>query len=264
MEHLVFQLHAPLSSWGESAVGEFRGTGEIPTHSAVIGLLGAALGLDRSDETAHAGLRDGYGMAVALLASGSLLRDYHTAQVPPASKLKGRPHATRRHELSVPKDDLGTILSARDYRQNAASLVALQLRGGVSAPHRLSELADALRFPKFTLYLGRKSCAPAAPLWPQLIDADSAWAAFQQYVDRFDAARRAVGKTLKQPPLESLPRIGKLAFDDHVKAGLPSDLTVRRKDRMIRRQGWQFGDRNEHIALIPDALPTTSTLATEA
>ena len=264
MEHLVFQLHAPLSSWGEPAVGEFRGTGEMPTHSAVIGLLGAALGLDRSDETAHAALRDGYGLAVALLSSGSLLRDYHTAQVPPASKLKGRPHATRRHELSVPKEDLGTILSTRDYRQNAANLVALQPREGMLAPHTLSELADSLRLPKFTLYLGRKSCAPAAPLWPQLIDADSEWAAFQHYVERFEAARQAAGKTQKVLPLESLPRISKLAFDDHVTAGLPSDLTVRRKDRMIRRQGWQFGDRNEHIALIPDVLPTTPTLTAEA
>lgn len=258
MEHLVFQLQAPLSSWGEPAVGEFRGTGEMPTQSAVIGLLGAALGLDRSEEAAHAKLRDGYGIAVALLSSGSLLRDYHTALVPPAAKFKGRPHATRRHELSVPKNDLGTILSTRDYRQNAASLVALQPRSGVPVPHALDALAEALRFPKFTLYLGRKSCAPAAPLWPQVIEAESAWAAFQQYADRFEVARQnTTMKTAKAPLLEPLPNIGKLAFDDHVIAGLAGDLLVRRKDRLIRRQGWQFGDRIEHIALIPDATAVT-------
>lgn len=258
MEHLVFQLQAPLSSWGEPAVGEFRGTGDMPTQSAVIGLLGAALGLDRSDEAAHAALRDGYGIAVALLSSGSLLRDYHTAQVPPGTKLKGRPHATRRHELSVPKDDLGTILSTRDYRQNAASLVALQPRSGVPMPHSFEVLSEALRLPKFTLYLGRKSCAPASPLWPQVIEAESAWAAFQQYVDRFEVARvNAMTKADKAPLLESLPSIGKIAFDDHVIAGLTGDITVQRKDRLIRRQGWQFGDRLEHIALIPDALAMT-------
>ena len=257
MEHLVFQLQAPLSSWGEPAVGEFRGTGEMPTQSAVIGLLGAALGLDRSDEAAHAALRDGYGFAVALLSSGSLLRDYHTAQVPPRSALKGRPHATRRHELSVPKYDLGTILSTRDYRQNAASLVALQPSKGMPAPHTLSALAEALRLPKFTLYMGRKSCAPAAPLWPQVIAAESAWQAFQQYADRFEAARQAATKPHKKAPLELLPHISKLAFDDHVVAGLPKDLTVRRKDRLIRREGWQFGDRNEHIAFVPaEAIST--------
>jgi CRISPR system Cascade subunit CasD len=259
MEHLVFQLQAPLSSWGGPAVGEFRGTGEVPTQSAVVGLLGAALGLDRGDEAAHAALQDGYGMAMALLSPGSLLRDYHTAQVPPRSALKGRPHATRRHELQVPKHDLGTILSTRDYRQNAASLVALQPRPGT--PHAPSALAEALRKPKFTLYLGRKSCAPAAPLWPQVIEAESAWLAFQQYTQQFESTRQAAARAQRVATvLEPLPPICRLVFDDHVTAGLACDLTVLRKDRLIRRRGWQFGDRNEHIALVP-TVP--ATLATE-
>lgn len=253
MEHLVFQLQAPLSSWGEPAVGEFRGTGDAPTQSAVIGLLGAALGLDRGDEAAHVALRDGYGIAVALLSSGSLLRDYHTAQVPSRPLLKGRPHATRRHELQVPRHSLGTILSTRDYRQNAASLVALQPRP--DAPLEPGALAQALRTPRFTLYLGRKSCAPAAPLWPQVIEAASAWAAFQRYEALFEAARQ------KALTIEPLPPIRRLTFDDHTVAGLPGDLTVSRKDRLIRRRGWQFGDRNEHIALVPEA-PSSVTVET--
>jgi CRISPR system Cascade subunit CasD len=251
MEQLVFQLQAPLSSWGEPAVGEYRGTADVPSQSALIGLLGAALGLEREDEAAHAALRDGYGWAVAQLDGGSLLRDYHTAQVPPRSALKGRPHATRRHELSVPKDDLGTILSTRDYRQNAVNLVALQPRSTTSAPYALAALADALRRPRFVLYLGRKTCAPAAPLWPQLIGADSAKAAFEQYRSRFDAARQgAAVKGSRAALLEALPPIAKVTFDDHVTSGLTADLTTRRKDRLIRRRGWQFGDRNEHIALL--------------
>ena len=110
MDYLVFQLQAPLSSWGEPAVGEFRGTAEHPSQSALVGLLGAALGIWRDDEAAHAALRDGYGFAVGLQSGGSLLRDFHTAQVPKHSALKGRPLATRRDELAVPKADLGTIL----------------------------------------------------------------------------------------------------------------------------------------------------------
>ena len=34
--------------------------------------------------------------------------------------------APRRDELSLPKPDLNTILSSRDYRQDAAALVAVQ------------------------------------------------------------------------------------------------------------------------------------------
>ena len=45
MAFLVFQLQAPLASWGEPAVGEYRGSCGYPGESALIGLLGAALGL---------------------------------------------------------------------------------------------------------------------------------------------------------------------------------------------------------------------------
>ncbi|MBW8831474.1 MAG: type I-E CRISPR-associated protein Cas5/CasD [Burkholderiales bacterium] len=250
MDYLVFQLQAPLSSWGEPAVGEFRGTAEHPSQSALVGLLGAALGVERGDEAAHASLRDGYGFAVGLQSAGSLLRDYHTAQVPPRSALKGRPNATRRDELAVPKLDLSTILSTRDYRQNAASLVAMQPRGSHPPPHTLPALAAALREPRFTLYLGRKACPPAAPLWPQVIAAESAKAAFAHYAHMHEAARQAAADKRGRLPLEALLPLTRIAFDEHVHAGVGHDLSIRRKDRLIRRKGWQFGDRTEHIALI--------------
>lgn len=246
----MFQLQAPLSSWGEPAVGEFRGTASHPGQSALVGLLGAALGLDRSDEAAHTDLRDAFGIAVGLLSSGSLLRDYHTAQVPPRPALKGRPQATRRQELAVPKRELSTILSTRDYRQNAASLVALQVRAGTSSRFSLAQLAAALREPQFTLYLGRKTCVPGAPLWPQVLVAESAHSAFSAYAQRHEAARLAAADKQGHLPLEPLPALRSLAFDAHIAAGATADLSAPRKDRLIRRQGWQFGDREEHIALI--------------
>lgn len=253
MEHLVFQLQATLSSWGEPAVGELRGTAEYPSQSALLGLLGAALGVQRDDEAAHAALRDGYGFAIGLLSGGSLLRDYHTAQVPPRSALKGRPRATRRHELSVPKQELGTILSTRDYRQNAACLVCIQVRSRAAAPYSLAHLGAALREPRFVLYLGRKACVPAAPLWPQELEAESAVTAFAAYAALFEAARASAADKRGRVPLEALPAVGRLVFDEHVEAGAPRDLTMRRKDRVIRRKGWQFGDRDEHMALVGSA-----------
>lgn len=249
MQHLVFQLQATLSSWGEPAVGEFRGTAEHPSQSALVGLLGAALGVLREDEAAHAALRDSYGFAIGLPSGGSLLRDYHTAQVPPRSALKARPRATRRHELAVPKQELGTILSTRDYRQNAASLVCVQIRPGAAVPYSLAGLAAALREPRFTLYLGRKACVPAAPLWPQVLESESAATAFAAYAALFDAARASAADKYGRLPLEALPAVARLVFDEHVEAGLPHDLTLRRKDRLIRRKGWQFGDRDEHVAI---------------
>ena len=250
MDYLVFQLQAPLSSWGEPAVGEFRGTGEHPTQSALIGLLGAALGLHRDDEAGHAGLRDGYGYAIGMLSAGSLLRDYHTAQVPTRSALVGRPQSTRRQEMAVEKQKLVTILSTRDYRQSAAHLIAIQGRSTSVPPYGLPQLADALRAPKFVLYLGRKSCPPAAPLWPKVISTDSARSSFGRYCDLYQEARAGTCERGGPLPLEPLLQVVRIAFDDHIDAGVRADLTTVRKDRLVRRKGWQFGDRTEHISLV--------------
>ena len=234
MQFLVFQLQAALASWGEVAVGEYRGSREHPGASALIGLLGAALGVRRDDEAAHAALRDGYAFAVGVVTAGQLLRDYHTAQVPGRTSLKGRPHQTRRDELSVPKHELNTILSTRDYRQNAAWVVATQ--AVAAAPHPLADLALALREPRFVLYLGRKCCPPAAPLAPQLAEAASAHMAITAYLAAAD------------PPAT----LRSLAWADGVEAGLAPHLSAPRKDRLLRRRGWHFGDRTEHTALLAE------------
>lgn len=234
MHFLVFQLQSPVAAWGDVAVGQFRGSREDPGASALIGLLGAALGLRREDEAAHAALRDGYAFAVGTVDGGQLLRDYHTAQVPSRSDMKGRPHRTRRDELSLPRHTLNTILSTRDYRQNGAWAIAVQAL--VGAPHELGELAQALREPRFVLYLGRKCCPPAAPLAPVVMEAASAQAALARYL---------AGAT---PPAV----LRGLAWAEGMDAGLAPHLSTPRKDRMIRRRGWQFGDRTEHRALLSD------------
>jgi CRISPR system Cascade subunit CasD len=232
VQYLLFQLQAPLASWGDVAVGQYRGSREHPGASALIGLLGAALGVVREDEAAHAALRDGYAFAVGVVSSGQLLRDYHTAQVPGRSSIKGRPHRTRRDELSLPRHELNTILSARDYRQDGAWAVAVQAHA--DAPHSLHDLAHALCEPRFVLYLGRKCCPPAAPLAPKVASAESAHAALAAYLAAAD------------PPAT----LRSLAWADGMDAGLPPHLSTLRKDRLIRRQGWLFGDRTEHLALL--------------
>ena len=248
MEFLIFQLQAPLSSWGDTAVGEYRGSYDYPGESALIGLLGAAIGIRREDEAAHAGLRQGYAFAVGVQSAGKLLRDYHTAQVPGRVALKGRPHATRRDELAVPKADLNTILSTRDYRQDAASLIAVQSRD--SAPYTLEALGGKLRQPCFVLYLGRKSCPPATPLHPVVITADSALAALEEYRKRLDDQRDAHKDRRGRLPLEPIGELIRLVWGDGIEAGASADLSAPRKDRLIRRQGWQFGDRTEHVTLL--------------
>ena len=236
MDYLVFQLQAPLSAWGETAVGEFRPTANYPSESALLGLLAAALGIRREDEDAHAALRKGYGFAIGVLSSGRLLRDYHTAQVPGRVSLKNRPHNSRRDELNVPKDELNTILSTRDYRQDAASVVAVQVRDG--APYALSAMAQALARPRFTLYLGRKACPPALPLDPRIIAAENALAAVLAY-------QQALAKRGGETALA----LERMVWGEGIESGAAHDLEVVRKDRVLSRCHWQFGDRIEYVAL---------------
>jgi CRISPR system Cascade subunit CasD len=238
VEFLVFQLQAPISAWGETAVGEFRPSANYPSESALLGLLAAALGIRREQEDVHLALRAGYGFAIGVLASGRLLRDYHTAQVPGRVALKNRPHNSRRDELSVSKDELNTILSTRDYRQDASSIVAVQMLEG--APYTLTNLALALSQPYFTLYLGRKACPPTLPLNPQVVTAESALAAIQTY-------HRALPEHTDEDALE----LERLVWGNRVASGVTHDLEVIRKDRLLSRQQWQFGDRSEYVALAP-------------
>lgn len=251
MKTLIFQLQAPLSSWGDMAVGEHRPSADYPSQSAIHGLLGAALGIDRADDDAQSALRTSVRLAVGGLHQGSLLRDFHTAQVPSRTDMKKRPHATRRDEMRVPKADLNTILSTRDYRQNAAALVALQTYS--TTAYLLDELAAALLKPRFVLYLGRKSCPLAAPLYPRVLDAESIRAAFDIYQESLFALCQQHGLAAAG---ESVMKVRKIVWGDDFDAdesaaiGVARDLSVNRKDQVISRVGWQFADRREHIALL--------------
>ena len=91
-EYLTFRLYGPLASWGQAAVGGDRPTGLCPTRSAVLGLLGAALGIKREEELRLSELQESVTVAIKQTVPTSLLRDYHTTQVPSHSNKIGRAH----------------------------------------------------------------------------------------------------------------------------------------------------------------------------
>jgi CRISPR system Cascade subunit CasD len=233
MQYLIFQLQGAMASWGEAAVGEYRGTLDSPTVSAVSGLLCAALGIRREQEAAIQAMHHGYRMAVGTYATGPVLRDYHTAQVASRSMLKGTRHATRKDELNFPRTELPTILSTRDHLQGVDYLVAIE--AGELAPHALDELRVALLNPVFVPYLGRKACPLEAPVAPQLLEADNVLAAMTQY------PRGVLG--LREAPM-------KLVWSDGMTPGVPLSLSIKQRDRLIHRGAWQYGERTQHIAML--------------
>ena len=130
-----------------------------PGRSAILGLLAAALGIERDDRAAWDALR-GYRTATRPLTESALLRDYHTVQTVP-QKIR-RPDG-RRAAINAIGRGIHTLVTMRDYRTDAAVAVAVWAE---NARWPLPQLAEALRNPVFVLYLGRKvlpSCRPTGP-----------------------------------------------------------------------------------------------------
>lgn len=244
--YLLFQLYGPMAAWGDIAVGESRVTTAVPGRSALLGMLAAAMGLKRSDEESLNSLSYSVRFAILTLNSGSFMRDYHTVQVPPASALKKRPARTRRDELSVPKNELGTILSSRDYRSDSLNRIAVESTG---SQYTLETLKQALLRPIFPVFLGRKACPPALPFQPHIIKAADVLSAFRNA--NFDEpanwlADLMPGKSLRrlnQPPYP-------LNWEDGMDSGIAPQKTTTRRDQPRTRRRWQFDERIEHHAML--------------
>ena len=237
MRFLLFTLYAPMGSFGEVAVGERRMSWMRPGRSAVLGLVAAAQGIERTDEAAHQRLEAGLHYAVRTDAPGRPFIDYHTAQTPRARR--GRVFSTRREELR--SGDLNTVLSSREWRADACFTVALWPRPGQKVD--LDGIADALRQPRFVLYLGRKSAPLGLPLNPGIVEAESFMEAF--------AARQgtAVEESLLQGIRIDGAAQGEIAFD-HDAPGAPAETRVeRRRDAVASRVRWQFADRLERVVI---------------
>jgi CRISPR system Cascade subunit CasD len=247
-DHLTFALVAPLAAFGGIAVGERRGGWDRPARSAVLGLVGACLGLERDDDAAQAALAQDYGLALLCHAPGRLLADYHTAQVPPAARNRRFP--TRAAELAAPY--LNTVLSRRDYRSGAWHLGALWARSD-SPRWSLEQVKEAMERPGFVPYLGRKSCPLGLPLAPELTAAESPVAALRH--------RHAEGREARlMLPLrqrQAVPLRDALADQvadtvivlDAADAGQdPRLLRVEmRRDQPRSRRRWQFDLRQEAV-----------------
>ncbi len=237
-DYLLFRLHGAMAAWGDVAVGQVRPSFAHPSKSAVMGMLAAALGIRREEEDGHHALSAGYGFAVRLDAQGSILRDYHTAQVPP--ERRGVTHHTRRDELCA--SDLNTILSSRDYYCDALYTVGLWEKG--DPPHALADLRDALRKPQFTLYLGRKACPLSLPLRPMVVSAGTLREAFAK-------ARFGDDEILAE-----IPRAEIVAFhwEELVDSGLLVRATTVRRDQVLSRHRWQYAEREESAGIDPAVL----------
>lgn len=163
-EYLVFFYCSPIAAFGGYAGHERRGSDGAPLRSAILGLIGAALGIERNDRDAQLSLRH-YRVALQSLTKNVHLRDFHTVQT--VHQKFNRPDS-RWAAMEVAGRNIDTTITYRDYRTDVALAVAVWKEDNAWSLHHV---ADALSNPKFALYAGRKSCPFSAPFAPTIVDA---------------------------------------------------------------------------------------------
>ncbi|MBD3949326.1 type I-E CRISPR-associated protein Cas5/CasD [Tuanshanicoccus lijuaniae] len=134
MKTIILKLSGPMQSYGTDSHFETRKTDFYPSKSAIVGLLGACMGLKRSDEKISE-LND-LNFAVRVDQPGKLLKDYHTAQKYKNNGVFERTYVTNRY-----------------YVEDAIFIVAI----GSEDEKLIEVLSNALKNPYFQPYLGRKS-----------------------------------------------------------------------------------------------------------
>jgi len=150
MPTLLLRLAGPMQSWGTTSRFNQRDTGKEPSKSGVIGLLAAAMGIDRENWVDLEPLTR-LSMGVRHDRPGVPKRDYQTAGCAPTDTII-------KADGTQSKDG---VVSERNYLADAVFLVGLE-----GEDCSLLEKAHfALRNPVWPLALGRKSYVPSEAIW---------------------------------------------------------------------------------------------------
>ena len=145
-----------MQGWGSHTYEDWRPTELFPTRSGLLGLLGACLGIDRRNinllnnlaESVQFTIRADFRNNKEGKRLDSLrLCDYHTIEY--ARKVDG-------------SENKNPVQSYRWYLFDSPFTVAIEEM--IGAKITLHEIADAIRMPVYTPFLGRRSCPLSRPL----------------------------------------------------------------------------------------------------
>lgn len=137
MAVLLLRLAAPLQAWGSSSKFIVRSTEREPTKSGVIGMIAAAMGIQRNDDPQKLAPLAQLRFGVRADKEGMLLKDFHMV-----------------HGYKI------ADVTERYYLSDAVFLAVIEC----DDKKLLEEIAAALQRPVYPLYLGRKSCPPTLPV----------------------------------------------------------------------------------------------------
>lgn len=136
LKTILMKFQGPLQSYGTDSHFETRHTDDHPSKGAVVGLVAAAMGIQR-EETDKLHELQNLKMAVRVDQVGQTRKDYQIA----AKYKKGTFTLERNY------------VTNRYYLEDAVFLVALE-----GEDNLVENICQALKVPYFPLFLGRRSC----------------------------------------------------------------------------------------------------------
>ncbi|WP_027157918.1 type I-E CRISPR-associated protein Cas5/CasD [Methylobacter luteus] len=163
-KHLILKLQGPMQAWGRESFEGLRPSELFPGRSALLGLLGACLGIERTDHEQQQALADSVAFAVRVDRQGQKMTDYHTVK------------DAREDYRGLKSHD--TIQTWREYWQDACYTVAVW--NNEEPAISLETIEHAVRQPVYTPVLGRRSCPLGRPLFETVLSAESALSALAQ------------------------------------------------------------------------------------
>lgn len=181
MDVLILRFDAPMMSFGAPIVDRHGVIQSYPAHSMITGLLGNALGLDHSDFTQLQRLQERIHYASRRDRKGQQIRDYQTVDLSQDFMQDSRAWTTygfieKRKNADRNK---GTLLRFRDYWADSIHTIALTLRPQDEMP-TLDNLEHALQYPERPIFVGRKTCLPAQPVFLERREAGDLLQALQE------------------------------------------------------------------------------------
>lgn len=165
---VAFLIDSPMQAWGSSSRFQNRETEAFPTKSALLGLVAAALGIDKHGEDEGERLAEIANLRATVCAlprAGKAetlrLTDFHT--IGGGYDRKG----SDVDRLSIPRKasgpPFGTVITRRTYLTDARFTASLE-----GSNLLIHQIADALTDPLWGVWFGRKTCLPALPLAPTI------------------------------------------------------------------------------------------------
>lgn len=165
-DSLAFLIDAPMQSWGASSKFQRRETDSWPTKSALVGVIAAAMGIDKhsADEAEQLAPVAALGFSVWRWPKSHpsiRLSDFHTIGGGYDKKNPSEILHIPRRASGVAVDN--AVLTRRTYLTDARFIAIFQ---GERAT--LERISAALLDPVWGVWFGRKTCIPATPLSPVL------------------------------------------------------------------------------------------------